>query len=449
MSFILILLVLVIVGAFAGMSFKSRGVLDNLKELVENQLLETEQAEKIKAYYQNKKANSNIAIIILSVIGVILIGLGIILVVSYNWYQIPKFVKLGIGLTVLVAAQCVFFLNIYKKKTSLLAVEGSSVFLTLMIAAVIALIGQVYNLPGTFEEFLFMWLLLILPIPYIYGSSITSIIYLIGTSIWMYAPGVRLFEFSDKSNIIMYLIMVPFALKFISNNKYILREKFIEITLFLTIAINLIMFSYSQNNILNPLVMINSILVVILFISSVVKKLNLNLTQMLVKITIIIELIILAFDKYYHYIDISKVNIYKDVFTNFISVFIFLIALGVFYYCMKKKDYENLLYVIVPVAFTFTGYIFDGKYSADLTYYFINIYLMFIAINFILRSTHINSLRMLNAGLLITIILVFKWFLSGEFGILQRAAGLIISGVILIVLNMTMIKRKKEVKGDE
>ncbi|HAN09844.1 MAG TPA: hypothetical protein DCP90_04440 [Clostridiales bacterium] len=444
---LIIIAVLVYLGiAFNGGNF-SMNLSGSLKELTDNQVIDEGQAEKIKIYYQKKKEDSNIAMVILSVIGVILIGLGIILVFAHNWYQIPKFIKLGISIFILIIAQVIFFVNIHKKKTSLLAVEGSSIFLAIISAATIALISQIYHIQGSFEDFMFAWMIMILPIPYIYGSALTGILYMIGITIWANGYQASIFDFDSKANIIMYLLIIPFVLNFITKNIYALRERFVELVLFITMIINLYQLSYNESNIINSVIVFNSILVVILFMSSFFKRLNLNLTKVLAQITIVFQMLIMAFQKHNYNNELMRSN--QNLFSDIASLLIILIALIGFYYFVRKKEYEKLLYASTPVLLILGNYGFDTKYATDISFYIINIYLIVIAVCLIITSNKTNNLLKLNAGLVITIILIFKWFADMGFGIIERAIGFIAVGAFLIVINLKILKKKKEVLKNE
>jgi len=442
--FLILFIITCAVVTFVVMWGKAGGVLANVKELTENQVIDSGQAEKIKFYYQSKKANSKLAAGILSIVGAILVGLGIVLVFVHNWHELPKMSKLGVGSELVIISLIIFIRNISKKKTSLLAVEGSSVLLALMVGAATFLIGKAYNLPITSWGLLLIWMILILPIPYIYGSALTGIIYMIGITIWIISPDANLFEFSEKVDLIMYLPIIPFALKFISHNKFTVRERLVELVLFVVIVNGLmILTSTTQNPVVNPFVMFNMIVVVILFISSIMKKLNLNMTKLLAKITIVTQMLLVVISGYPYYIEDGIMYTYIDVFNIVVSMLMLLVAMLGFYYFVKNNKSGKILYAITPVLLIFSEFANKYQHIDQAPFYVVNIYLIIVAVILIYRSTIVGSLSKLNSGWLITIILSLRWFFDNEAGVLERATGFIIIGAILIIFNMLMLKKKK------
>ena len=81
-------------------------------------------------------------------------------------------------------ASCFYGYAFFKKKDHTAWVESTSAFLMLMLASCIALISQTYNLSGSIEGFLLLWMLLSLPLLYMLNSSLVAIFYLMGIASW-------------------------------------------------------------------------------------------------------------------------------------------------------------------------------------------------------------------------------------------------------------------------
>ena len=74
--------------------------------------------------------------------------------------------------------------SLFKKNDSPAWLESSAVFLCFAIGASISLIAQVYNISGDFDSFILTWSLLALPLVYCMRSSIVSLLYIIGITIY-------------------------------------------------------------------------------------------------------------------------------------------------------------------------------------------------------------------------------------------------------------------------
>ncbi len=113
---------------------------------------------------------------ILAIIGAIFIGLGIILIISANWYYFPKSFKLFMILSMpVLSISAGYYLSyvkpIYSKIGNSFIVLGS-----LLIGASIGLYGQLYNIDSSFGSLLILWFFLSLPLTFIFKFKALSAI---------------------------------------------------------------------------------------------------------------------------------------------------------------------------------------------------------------------------------------------------------------------------------
>ncbi len=172
-----------------------------LPELIKAGVINQETAERIEQYYLQKKGSSNRLLIIFSILGSILVGLGIILILAHNWDDLSRPIKTSFAFLPLIVGQILCAFTVVKKQESVAWRESTSIFLSLAIGASISLVGQIYHIPGNISSFLLTWVLLCLPMVYILRSSVTSLLYLIGItyyscqiSYWSY-PSVESYEY--------------------------------------------------------------------------------------------------------------------------------------------------------------------------------------------------------------------------------------------------------------
>lgn len=160
----------------------------DIDELLEAKVISKDAAESIELYYQSNSNNSqNRLITIFAVLGALLVGTGIILIIAHNWDDLSKFTKSVLAFIPIIIGQLLVLYSILKKSDSIVWRESSSVFLVLSIGTCIGLISQIYHIQGNFGEFMMTWCILSLPIVYISRSSVSSLLYLTGATIYAFS----------------------------------------------------------------------------------------------------------------------------------------------------------------------------------------------------------------------------------------------------------------------
>ncbi len=140
-----------------------------LPKLIEDGILSPETARSLRTYYGKEVEDEghNLSVVLIGILGGLLIGIGIISLFAFNWNEISRPVRAGLALSLLVISQCLVVWTLLKRPASAAWREGTSLFLSLMVGASIALVSQTYNIPGSMETFLFSWMLLFFPVIYL------------------------------------------------------------------------------------------------------------------------------------------------------------------------------------------------------------------------------------------------------------------------------------------
>ena len=142
-------------------------LLKELPELVKAKVISEETADRIRAYYRkDENSGTNRLFIVFGILGAILVGLGIILIVANNWDEFSRSFKTIIAFAPLILGQMVCGWVLVKKSASTAWREGSAAFLFFAGGACIALVGQIYHIPGDTRAFMMTWMLLSLPLVY-------------------------------------------------------------------------------------------------------------------------------------------------------------------------------------------------------------------------------------------------------------------------------------------
>ena len=150
-----------------------RWLYDELPELTAIGVVDGETAAKIRRHYGelSQVPGSKIALTVFTILGSLLVGVGIILLLAHNWENLSRAVRVVLSFLPLLAAQAIAFHVRRKPAPFRGALEGAGLFLSLAIAASIALVGQTYHIYGDLGNFLLTWGLLILPLIYLFRST--------------------------------------------------------------------------------------------------------------------------------------------------------------------------------------------------------------------------------------------------------------------------------------
>ena len=156
-------------------------VIRALSELEEAGIIDAATADRIRQYYQDKSPDRPVPLLLIfGVIGSLLTGLGIILIVAHNWEWLSPGWQTACALIPVVLGQLLLIYGVRKHSPGSTWRESSSTFLVFALGAGLAMISQIFQLPGELPEFLLVWILLALPLIYLVPSLTVFYLGLIG-----------------------------------------------------------------------------------------------------------------------------------------------------------------------------------------------------------------------------------------------------------------------------
>lgn len=137
--------------------------------LISNGIITQTTADRLREYYgelnnTNKKSSG---VILCSIAGTLLVGLGIVLLLAHNWVQLSRSLRVCLSLLPLVIGQATAFRALLKHSTSYILKESTATFVSLMVGTAIALVSQIYHIHGHIDVFILSWMLLIAPLTYL------------------------------------------------------------------------------------------------------------------------------------------------------------------------------------------------------------------------------------------------------------------------------------------
>ena len=190
-------------------------LLNELPELLEHGIISEGVASNIRQYYKTKNDNQpNRLFTVFGVLGSALVGLGIILIIAHNWDDFSKQLKTFFAFLPLVLAQLVAGYSILKKKSQAWK-ESSGTFLFFTIGACIAMVSQIYNIPGNLSSYLLTWTVLGLPLIYVLNSKAVAMLSIIFATYYAWVFGYD-FGSGNKSPwlfLLLLLATVPFYIR--------------------------------------------------------------------------------------------------------------------------------------------------------------------------------------------------------------------------------------------
>jgi uncharacterized membrane protein len=167
-------------------------LLSELPALVGKGILSADGAEALRLHYglDAQKGARSLGLILLSVLGALLIGAGVILLLAHNWSDLSRSVRTALSFLPLAACLAWAGWRFIAGRDGLGEKETLGVLWSISVAASIALVGQTYHIPGDLRQFLMTWMLLCLPVIYLTGSVAALCVYLAGVTGWVIHAGV-------------------------------------------------------------------------------------------------------------------------------------------------------------------------------------------------------------------------------------------------------------------
>ncbi len=194
----------------------------DIDELLQSEVITEETAVRIRRYYEDHSGSaSHRLIVIFGVLGALLSGMGVILIMAYNWVELTTVTKSIIAFFPLLIAQIAGLYTLLRRRDEQVWREGSGVAIVLGMGACLFLISQIFHYPGSIASLLLTWMLLILPVAYILNSSGASLLYIAG--ITYYTSHISYF-FSSYSEVWIYwlllLLILPYYYSIIKHRFY-------------------------------------------------------------------------------------------------------------------------------------------------------------------------------------------------------------------------------------
>lgn len=416
-------------------------LIKELPELVENNVISTDIAVKIEQYFESKQgAGANKLFTIFGVLGSLLVGLGIILILAHNWDHFSKIIKTILAFTPLLLGQVLVGYTIFKKKGQTWR-EASGTFLFFAVGAAMAMVSQIYNIPGDMSSYLLTWSLLCAPLIYLLKSHALALLHIVYAT--SYACSFGYFAFGNSPWLYLFLlaILMPYYIKLIQErpeanmtsifNWLLPLSLVIVLGAFVSSSLDLVLLAYFIlfglfYNIGKTSAFLNAI------------KLRQNGYLLLGSLGTVVLLLMASFR------GLWKELLYNESFfsLNYTTVLVlFGISLGVFVYGLLRKRVQ--LYNLFHYVFIIMSVLYFVNQTGTLAPTIIsNILLLFLGLNAVKIGVDKTHFGILNYGLLIITSLVFCRFVDTDMGYTIKGILFVVVGLGFFATNYVMLKKQ-------
>ncbi len=164
-----------------------RWLLAELPELVTGGVLSQETADALRQHYSTEESEppSRFGFVLSAILGSLLVGAGIVLLVAHNWDFLSRSVRCAFAFTPLVLSQALAVFVLLRRSGSAAWREAAAILNVAAIGTAIALVSQTYQIQGDFARFILVWMLLALPIVYVFGTGVGLSAYFAGATVWV------------------------------------------------------------------------------------------------------------------------------------------------------------------------------------------------------------------------------------------------------------------------
>lgn len=420
------------------MKHMSSKFIKELPELVREEVISVETSGRISAYYSEKKDQSpNRLMTIFGVLGSVLIGLGIILMIAHNWDDLSKSIKTMFAFIPLLMGQVAVGFSILKKKSAVWK-EASGTFLFFAVGSGMALISQIYNIPGDFSNYLLTWVLLCVPLVYLLKSNALWVLNLVFISYYACEYG-----FGSQNMPLMYLAIIigllPFYLLKIKNDHLSNLVAVISWLLPLSLITVLGAFIKTEWELLPLLyLLLFSTLYLLGKLPFLVnEQLRKNGYLVIGSIGAVVLLLLFSFKWIFKEL-ITRVSFSSEEFI--IAILLFVISTVVFVYNRKRIKKEGFnLFLYIGVLFPMMCLI--GEVSVNAAVIGVNVLVFLLGLTTIKKGIDQHHFGISNYGLLILSSLIVCRFFDTNIGFELKGLLFVLIGVGFFVVNYMMLKR--------
>jgi uncharacterized membrane protein len=424
----------------------AQNLINALDELREANIIDAGTAERIQQYFHNKENSAgNRQTLVFGILGALLVGLGIILLIAHNWDSLAKPIRVAIAFAPLLLGQVLAALTFTRSFQKSAWREGAGIFLFLAIGSCISLVSQIYQIEGDLGSFLLTWMLLALPVVYALSSSFTSLLYIVGitlyaaqTGYWQYPGGSALWYWP------LLLAILPYYFHLLKQRHSTNFVAFHSVGIPLSICTALGTLAGTQEELMVSAYL--SLFTLFILVGLLLNDKTTHSGKQWIAVGwlgIVVVLMALSFKWYWHELRYHQLQMFSaDVF---ISILLAVVVILIILYMARQRS-QLLSNVILYGFVLFMVSLVVGHQLPWLSAVLINVYVLVLGISIIVQGSRSNSLWQLNAGMGIIAILTTCRFFDSNLSFVVRGLLFIIVGAGFFLGNYRMVMKKNREK---
>lgn len=155
----------------------------DVQKLREAGLITSDQAQRIVEHFKLRE-EGNRFLIIISMVGSVLVAAGIVLLIAANWEEIPRGIKIAVGLALMLGAHGGGWYLREVRKSYAKTGEALHLLGSLLFLGNIALVGQIYHLVSRPPNAILLWWAGIAALPWLLRSTAQHLLALLAFGLW-------------------------------------------------------------------------------------------------------------------------------------------------------------------------------------------------------------------------------------------------------------------------
>jgi|GEM_PF-6171454 len=418
------------------------------KELTENKILSHNDFNKLREYYGPVPERRHISgLVIFSVIGSVLVGLGIILVIAFNWDKIPHFIKVAISMLPVLLG---IALARYAKLKNAAYTEAAAAFWFLSIGATISLISQVYGIHGELEGFILIWLILGFPVIYLMQSSFSYFLFVLFTVWWA-----SLAQINGGNALLFWLFMgaaMPFFVSEFRKDKYSMST--IWLSLITAIAFSIGIGVALEKNVPGLwLIVYTSAFSVLYLASGLIYEDRGSVLQRPLQWYSVLSIcsLVLMYTYSWPWENIgigsyradTDYNPYAGIVDYALAIILPAASILLLKDAVKADKPWLLDYGMAPVVVTACYFLASSNtgIGVPIVLFVMNIYAAYLAIRAIIAGIRLREMAVINGGMVMFAALILMRYFDLDMGLMERGMAFIVMGILILTANAYISKK--------
>lgn len=415
-----------------------------IDHLVREQVISKETADTIRAYYEhNQSSKSTILKVLFGVLGSLLIGSGIILLLAHNWDEISKYYKIIIGCLPLLLGHSLGFYVLRNKKNKAWK-ESAALLLFFSIGIAIAITSQVYHIEGNLYQYLLTWMLLGIPLIYLFQSDAITVVLLFINTMYLLR-----FDISNQvwlHELVRYIIVlgtiIPYYIQVIKSK----TDRMIPVYNWLVpISISVVLIQVCIREFQGDSLLYLMLFFGVFYSLGTLWKITNNSRILKNGFLVIGSIGVLSILMMTTYKEGWQLAVDYEQLNAILLIALMLVYMGILVYqWIILKDIKYTLLQLTPLVFSI-WISFLHQYEI-IGVMFMNLWGILVGIQMIYKGIQTRHYGILNFGMLTIILLITLRFFDFDINFTTKGITFIILGIGFFIVNYRMSTLKKKEK---